>query len=109
MAVIARGEIRWFRFDRPDKRRPVLVVARDELLPGWSLVPVIPLSSQIRGLAWEVRLSQQDGLPSESVLKPEWIRAVDRAKLGPRIAMFPSNRWGEVRKAMLHVFGLDMA
>jgi len=24
--VIERGDIRWFRFERPDKRRPVLVL-----------------------------------------------------------------------------------
>ena len=50
MAVIQRGDIRWFRFEHPDKRRPVLVLGRDDLLPSWSLVPVIPLSTQIRGL-----------------------------------------------------------
>jgi mRNA-degrading endonuclease toxin of MazEF toxin-antitoxin module len=48
--VIARGDIRWFRFDHPDKRRPVLVVGKQELLAAWSLVPVIPLSTQVRGL-----------------------------------------------------------
>jgi hypothetical protein len=47
VAVIRPGEIRWFRFAHPDKRRPVLVVGREDLLPAWSLVPVIPLSTQI--------------------------------------------------------------
>ncbi len=38
MAVIQRGDIRWFRFEHPDKRRPVLVLGRNDLLPAWSLV-----------------------------------------------------------------------
>jgi mRNA interferase MazF len=56
--VIRRGEIRWFRFSAPDKRRPVLVLGREDVLPSLSQVPVIPLSTQARGLSWEVALSE---------------------------------------------------
>jgi mRNA interferase MazF len=105
--VIRRGDIRWFRFEHPDKRRPVLVLGKDDLLPAWSLVPVIPLSTQIRGLAWEVELTAEDGLPSACVLKPEWIKAVERAKLGPLIASLPESRWTAIRAATLLVLGLD--
>jgi hypothetical protein len=71
--VIQRGDIRWFRFAVPDKRRPVLA----------------------------------DGMPSRCALKPEWIRAVDRAQLGPWIASFRPERWSEVRAALLDVLGFD--
>jgi mRNA-degrading endonuclease toxin of MazEF toxin-antitoxin module len=105
--VIQRGDIRWFRFEHPDKRRPVLVLGRQALLPAWSLIPVIPLSTGVRGLPWEVHLRPEDGVPSACVLKPEWIRAVERSRLGPRIAGFPEARWAEVRRATLEVLGLD--
>jgi mRNA interferase MazF len=105
--VIARGDIRWFRFEAPDKRRPVLVLGRSDILDSLSQVPVIPLSTQARGLPWEVALSEADGLPSPSVLKPEWIRIVERRYLGPRIAGFPENRWSELRKALLDVLGFE--
>jgi mRNA interferase MazF len=104
--VIARGDIRWFRFEAPDKRRPVLVLGRDDVLPVLSQIPIIPLSTQIRDLRWEVRLSAGDGLPNDCVLKPEWIKSVDRAALGPWIAAFPTARWGEVTTALLDVLGL---
>jgi mRNA interferase MazF len=104
--VIARGDIRWFRFDAPDKRRPVLVLGRDDVLPSLSQIPVIPLSTHIRGLAWEVRLSTDDGLPSECVLKPEWIKTVDRSSVGPYIASFPAERWPEIRISVLDILGL---
>jgi mRNA-degrading endonuclease toxin of MazEF toxin-antitoxin module len=58
--VIARGDIRWFRFGTPDKRRPVLVLGRPDILPSLSQVPVIPLSTQARSLAWEVALTEAD-------------------------------------------------
>jgi mRNA interferase MazF len=105
MALIRRGDVRWFSFAKPDKRRPVLVLGRDDVLPALSLVPVIPLSTQIRGLDWEVPLGPDDGLPSPCVLKPEWIRAVDRALLGARMATLPEARWAEVERALLDVLG----
>lgn len=105
--MISRGDIRWFRFTSPDKRRPVLVLGKDDALPALSQIPVIPLSTQARGLSWEVPLSPEDGLPTECVLKPEWIRSVDRALIGPWIASLPSTRWGEVRCALLEVLGFD--
>ena len=81
--MISRGDIRWFRFEAPDKRRPVLVLGREDVLPSLAQVPVIPLSTQIRDLPWEVRLSIIDGLPGDCVLKPEWIKTVERTSLGP--------------------------
>jgi mRNA-degrading endonuclease toxin of MazEF toxin-antitoxin module len=83
------------------------VLGRSGLLPAWSQIPVIPLSSQIRGLPWEVRLSVEDGLAVVSVLKPEWIRSVDRSLLGPWITSLPPHRWKEVRAAVVAALGLD--
>jgi mRNA interferase MazF len=104
--VTARGDIRWFRFASPDKRRPVLVLGRADILPSLSQVPVIPLSTQVRGLAWEVPLGPEDGLPSPCVLKPEWIRIVERTYLGPLIATLPEDKFPLVRAALIDVLGL---
>ncbi len=105
--MIQRGDIRWFRFSSPDKRRPVLVLGRPDLIASLSQIPVIPLSTQQRGLAWEVSLSPEEGLPTRCVLKPEWVRSVDRSLIGPWIASFPGHRWDEVRAALLDVLGLE--
>ncbi len=85
----------------------MLVLGRDDVLPSLSLVPVIPLSTQIRGLSWEVGLGPADGLPSPCVLKPEWIRAVDRSLLGPGITELPPARWPDVERALLEVLGFS--
>ena len=84
----------------------MLVLGRDESLSSWSQVPVIPVSSQIRGLPWEVKLSSEDGMAVVSVLKPEWIRSVERKLIGPRITALPNHRWPEVRDALLLALGL---
>ena len=104
--MIERGDIRWFRFGAPDKRRPVLVLGREDVLPTLTQIPVIPFSTQIRGLRWEVRLSTSDGLPGDCVLKPAWLKTVDRTALGPWITAFPDARWSEVTTALLDVLGL---
>ena len=104
--MIARGDIRWFRFASPDKRRPVLVLGRPDALPSLSQIPVIPLSTQIRGLPWEIALGPEDGLPSPCVLKPEWIRSVERPHLGPLIACLGEGRLPAIRAAVVEVLGL---
>jgi mRNA interferase MazF len=106
--MIQRGDIRWLQATAPTKRRPVLVLGREDVLPSLSEIPVIPLSSQIRNLPWEVSLSEADGLRSPCVLKPEWIRSVSRSLLGPWLASLPANRWGDVRDALLNLLGLDL-
>jgi mRNA-degrading endonuclease toxin of MazEF toxin-antitoxin module len=74
LPVIEQGDIRWFRFEAPDKRRPVLALGRNEALPALTQVPVIPISTQIRGLRWEVRLSIADGLPVNACSSPNGSR-----------------------------------
>lgn len=69
------------------------MLGRDAALSALSQVQVVPLSSQIRGLPREVGLTPADGLPEHCVLKPEWIRSVAVALLGPLIASFPERRW----------------
>ena len=102
-----RGDIRWLHATAPAKRRPVLVLGREDILPSLSEIPVIPLSTQIRNLPWEVRLSEADGLRGPCVLKPEWIRSVNRNLLGPWLASLPAERWDEVRTALLNVLGFS--
>lgn len=81
------------------------MLGRDDVLPALAQIPVIPLSTQARGLACEVQLTEADGVPSACVLKVEWIRIVDRGHLGPLIATLPEARWVEVRAALLDVLG----
>ena len=54
------GEIWWAA---ADKRRPVLVVSRDDTRGACALTTVAPITRTARGLASEVELDQRDGLP----------------------------------------------
>ena len=46
-----RGEIRWYTFQPPDKRRPVLILTRDEVLDHLHEIIVVPVTRTIRGLS----------------------------------------------------------
>ena len=58
-----RGEIRWYTFALPDKRRPVLILTRDDVIDHLNEIIVVPITRTIRGLATEVVLTQDDGMP----------------------------------------------
>ena len=49
-----RGDIRWYTFQLPDKRRPVLILTRDEVIDRLNGIIVVPATRTIRGLATEV-------------------------------------------------------
>ena len=63
-----RGEIRWYTFALPDKRRPVLILTRDDVIEHLNEIIVVPVTRTTRGLATEVVLTPDDGMPVVSAL-----------------------------------------
>lgn len=57
------GEIRWYKFAKPDKKRPVLILTRDSVLEYLGEVTVAPITSTIRDIPSEVFLDITDGMP----------------------------------------------
>jgi mRNA interferase MazF len=64
---VRRAEIYWADLGPPAGRRPVLIVTRNAAIPALGAVVVAPIARTIRGIASEVRLSELEGLPEESV------------------------------------------
>jgi mRNA-degrading endonuclease toxin of MazEF toxin-antitoxin module len=58
-----RGEIRWYTFAQPDKRRPVLLLTRDVVIESLNELIVVPATRTIRGLTTEVILAPEEGVP----------------------------------------------
>ena len=46
-----RGEVRWYVFSRPDKKRPVLILTRDSAVEFLGEVTVAPITSSITDAA----------------------------------------------------------
>jgi mRNA interferase MazF len=102
---VARGDICWYTFRAPDKRRPVLLLARDEVLPVLGEVVVVPATRTIRGLATEMVLGPEDGMPALCALNFDHLSLARKDRIGPRICALPVGRWHEVRKALLAACG----
>ncbi|MBC8070609.1 MAG: type II toxin-antitoxin system PemK/MazF family toxin [Deltaproteobacteria bacterium] len=100
-----RGEIRWYTFALPDKRRPVLVLTRDAVIGALHELIVVPVTRTIRGLATEVILSDADGMPTACALNLDHVSLARRARIGPMLTTLPDARWPEVQAALLAACG----
>lgn len=76
-----RGQIWWYEFKAPDKRRPVLVLSRQDALPMLRTAIVAPITSTIRGLPSEVMVGIDEGLRHDSAINLDHIQTVDQQLL----------------------------
>ena len=100
-----RGEIRWYRFAPPDKRRPVVVLTRDSILEYLGEVTVAPVTRTVRDVPSEVVLGPDDGMPQVCAINLDHVQTVSKNRLGGIIATLPASRLGEVRDALLFALG----
>lgn len=105
MRSMYRGEIRWYTYAEPDKRRPVLLLTRDGVIEALNEIIVVPATRTIRGIATEVVLSTEDGMPASCALNFDHISLAQRSRLGPILAKLRQERWPEVRLALLAACG----
>jgi mRNA interferase MazF len=61
VAEVNRGEIWQFSFPRPDHRRPVLILTRQDIIGHLHNVTVAPITTTIRGIPTEVIIGQNVG------------------------------------------------
>ena len=102
-----RGDVRWYRFDKPDKNRPVVVLTRDAIIPHLGEVTVAPVTSTVRDIPSEVLLDTADGMPSACAVNCDHIQTVAKARIGSCITSLPPARMREVRAAIGFALALD--
>jgi mRNA interferase MazF len=100
-----RGEIRWYTFAQPDKRRPVLLLTRDAVIDSINEIIVAPATRTIRGLTTEVVLAPEDGVPVVCALNFDHVGLAQRARLGPVLSALRPERWPEIERALLSACG----
>jgi mRNA interferase MazF len=100
-----RGEIRWYRFRAPDKRRPVVILTRDSVLEYLNEVTVAPITSTIREIPSEVVVGPEDGVPRSCAINLDHVQTVSKAQLGEVITTLTNVRMSEVREALLFALG----
>jgi mRNA interferase MazF len=102
---VRRGEIRWYRFSRPDKMRPVLLLTRDSVIEYLGEVTIAPITSTVRGIPSEVPLGPADGVPRDCAVNLDHVQTIAKSRLGALLATLPEARMTEVRSALLFALG----
>jgi len=105
---VARGDVRLYRFNPPDKQRPVVVLTRGSAIDYLSTVTVAPITSTIRGVPSEVVLNEEDGMKGPCAVNLHNAVTISQNRLGRRIAQLSSLRMGEICAALRFSLGCDV-
>jgi len=101
-----RGEIRWYKFKSPDKKRPVLILTRSSILKYLGEVTVAPVTSTVRDIPSEVLLSKSDGVKRDCAINLDHIQTVSKGRIGSLITAISADKLVQVRRAI--IFALDL-
>lgn len=105
--VVNRGDVCWYTFKAPDKKRPVLILTRDSAISVLNSVTVAPITSTIRSIPTEVVLTKDDGLPNTCAANFDNLQTVPKSSIGDRITRLTARRMKEAAEAVSFALGLD--
>ena len=104
--MVKRGEVRWYRFARPDKQRPVVVLSRDSIIPYLGEVTVAPVTTTVRNIPSEVFLSHAEGMMRECAVNCDHLQTITRGKLGALVTTLSASKMNEVAAAIRFALAL---
>lgn len=107
MAQIARGEIWQFSFPKPDRKRPVLILTRNDMIDHLQTVSVAPITSTVRGVSSEVVVGVECGLKKPSAINLHHIATVPKAGLRSFVGTLPASVMADVGEALLFALGFS--
>ncbi len=94
------GEIRWYKFLAPDKKRPIVILTRDSVLEYLGEVTIAPITTIVRDIPSEVFLSTVDGMPKDCAINCDHLQTVSKGKIGALITSLPRSKMLEVGRAI---------
>jgi mRNA interferase MazF len=95
-----RGEIRWYKFKAPDKKRPVLILTRNSIIEYLGEVTIAPITSTVRDIPSEIILSEDDGMMRECAINFDHMQTVSKGKLGALITTLSADKLKQVSEAI---------
>lgn len=99
-----QGDVCLHTFKSPDKRRPVLVLTRNSVIPDLNWVTIAPITTTMRNISTEVWLDESDEMSEECAVNLDNIQTVQKEKLGKVIAHLSTEKMREVREAINFAF-----
>jgi mRNA interferase MazF len=98
VSVPRQGEVWWAEAE--DKRRPVLVVTRDDAIPVLRRLVVAPVTRTVRGIPTEVALGADEGLPVACAASIDNVQPINRRLLTQRLGQVPAARRDDLCRAL---------
>ena len=99
-----QGDVCLHTFKSPDKRRPVLILTRNSVIPDLNWLTIAPITTTMRNISTEVWLDESDGMSEECAVNLDNIQTVQKEKLGKVIARLSPEKMREVREAINFAF-----
>lgn len=97
---VNRGEIWLYRFKPTNKRRPVVVLTRPEVIDFLHTVMVAPITSTIRGAPSEVAVGIDEGLKRDSAVNLDHVQTVDKNRLQRFVGSLDASKMRQVCRAL---------
>lgn len=102
---VNRGEIWLYTFSPPDKRRPVLILTRQEVIALLHTIMVAPITSTIRGAPSEVIVGVEEGLKASSAVNLDHVQTIDKRRLRHFVGSLPKSKMDAVCRALSVAIG----
>ena len=103
---MSRGDIYWLELPN-EKRRPALVLTREQAIPVMNKVVIAFVTSKVRGIPTQIALGPEVGMPRNCAVSFDNVRTVPKALLTDRIASLSGPRMHEVCRALAIATGCN--
>ena len=104
---LKRGTIWMYKFKKPDKLRPVVILSRQDVIGLIDSVVVAPITSTIYGVPSEVIVGIDQGLKHDSAVNLDHIQTVSASKLNRYIGSLDNKLMTEVCQALKIATGCE--
>jgi mRNA interferase MazF len=91
----------------PAGRRPVLLVSRDQVYTSRRFVTIAPATRTVRGLATEVVMTADEGMPATSVINLDDLQTIDKTRIDDYVTTLGPEKMAEVERAIHFALGLS--
>jgi mRNA interferase MazF len=99
-----RGEVWWATVD---KRRPVVLISRQEAYTLRALILVAPITTTVRTSAVEVKVGAREGLPRDCVINCDWLVTLPKADLLERAGTLSATKLRTLDECLRFALGLE--
>ncbi len=106
-AAVNQGDVYWYKFKDPDKRRPVLILTRNSAIAFLTSVTIAPITTTMRDIPSEVPLFQADGMLADCAVNLDNIQTVQKSRLEGFVTHLCPHLMRRVRKAIGFSLGFD--